>query len=162
MEPGLARQQTVEVQPLPEPTFGEMMKQWWTLQAEMEPIVEKLKTLRDTEQKLRLNIIQASFKPEPGIAFLEGTQYRDLGNGYRLKAELKVERKVQEEMLANNNIVKMLADAKINLQELLRTKHEVNVKPMRQLTTEQQKLFDTILVISQPMPTMEVVPPKEK
>lgn len=159
MEP--ASQQVVEVQPVPEPTFEEMMSKWYALMEEMRPLAEKILELRTKEQELRKNIIFASFKPEPGKAFLEGVQYRELGKGYRLKADLKVERKVQEEMLSNEAVLKMITEAKINLQELLRIKHEVNVKPMRQLTAEQQKLFDTLLVITQPMPTMEVIPPKE-
>lgn len=156
-----ASQQTVQVQPVPQPTFEEMMNKWYALMEEMRPLAEKILEIRTKEQELRKNIIAASFKPEPGKAFLEGTQYRELGNGYRLKADLKIERKVQEDKLTPETC-DLMKNNLINLDELLRVKHEVNVKPMRQLTAEQQKLFDTLLVITQPMPTMEVVPPKEQ
>jgi hypothetical protein len=154
-----ASQSTVEVQPVPEPTFDEMMTQWYKLLAEIKPIREQLKPLIEAEQKLRQNIIAAVFKPEEGQAFVEGVKYRDLGQGWRLQATLKVERKVIEDSITEE-VKSVMRERGINLDELLRVKHEVNVKPMRQLTAEQAKLFDTLLYITQPMPTMEIIPPK--
>ena len=122
--------------------------------AEWERLKDELTRIKQQEIALRRKIFGAFFTVE------EGTEYRPLGNGYRLKAIAKLDRNID---IAHFDTMRpQFKDAKINPDDLVKYKPELVLSEYRKLTKEQQHLVDLTLIIKPGAPTLEIVAPKEE
>lgn len=127
------------------------LTRWHNLQKQLEPY----KKLQEQEMALRKEIIAEMF---PNA--LEGTNVLQLGNGWRLRATIKLDRKVEVEKLAATK--EELIKRGVNPDRLLRYKPELVVKEYRTLTEEQQKVMDYAITTKPASPQLELVAPTEE
>jgi len=130
----------------------QLIKEWDDLKAQVEAVA---KPLIDKERALRQLVADAMFD-EPH----EGTNYVDLESEWRLKLTYKLDRKIDEAMLAT--VKEQLASMNVSIDKIVKWKPEVVLKAYRELTAEQMNVFDQAVVIKPGTPALEMVPPKEK
>lgn len=87
----------------------------------------------------------------------EGTNTAILPDGYQLKGVFPVTRDV--EIAAFTVLKDKFIEAKINVDALIVWKPSLAVAPYRELTAEQNKLFDQCLIVKDGTPALEIVPP---
>lgn len=137
----------------------EMLLIWNAVRKEMAPIAELIMPLASKEMALRKRIIETAFPLVNGeVMSVEGTKYKDLANGWKMKGVIKVERKLDE--AAWPAVEEQLQKLLIATGPLVRRKPELVVKEYKQLTKEMQKIVDQALDIKMGTPTLEIVPPK--
>lgn len=128
--------------------------------AEWYQLKDEIQIFRDTkmarEMELRKEISLRLF-PLP----IEGTNSMAMPEGWTMKMQYKLDRKVDDEKLKQMKI-EMMGKFQIDADRFLRYKTEVQVKEYRTLTEEQRKVFDTALEIKPESPILDLVPPKEK
>lgn len=122
------------------------LEEWYTLQAELSVIKEK-------EQTLRMKIFKGMFN-DP----VEGTNTIDLPDGFALKGKRVINRSVDE--AAFKASIEELASNGIPTDEIIRYKPELAVSVYRKLTAEQMHLMDTVLIVKDGMPGLEIMKPK--
>lgn len=140
-----------------EPSTQAMIDEWYSYMAAIEPLATQMAPFIMKEKALRAAIVAILWpadKPEN-----EGTQRADLPLGYKLKANVKIDRKVIEEVV--EDMIINLQKAMINTTDLFKTKHELNLKVYRSLTAEQQKMVNSCLDIKPASPTLELELPKK-
>jgi hypothetical protein len=123
------------------------------LLAEWQRLAHELGRLKSQEFLLRARVFQHFF-PTPE----EGTNKCPLGKGYTLKANYPLNRTVDPEALKSHD--NELKAALIDTELVIKYKPEVVTSCYRQLTAEQQKLFDTVLTIKPGAPALEITKPK--
>jgi hypothetical protein len=116
-------------------------------------LTQKLSDIKAAEMELRKKIFAAYFT-NPN----EGTNTHPLSDGWVLKGQYKIDRKVDEAVLTTLSTV--FKDHKIVVKDLVTYKPELNIRAYRDLDEEQQKLFNQALVIKPGSPAMEIVKPK--
>ncbi len=129
------------------------LERWYVMQ-------EQLKKLKDEEVALRRKIFKTFF-PTP----TEGTNSHSLPDSYLLKADYKIDRKVDEPALNTNTPA--LRELGVDPDKLVRWKPELAVKEYRKLQgddTEAGKkrlhLFDQCIIIKpSETPSLEIVLP---
>ncbi len=115
---------------------------------------EAAKTVIERERVLRAELVAMAFpKPKEGVNSLA------LPEGWTLKADYKLDRKVDEAALESvvENMAKKFG---IDGHLLVRYKPELDKKNYKALTAEQQKVFDECLVIKPGSPQLELKAPK--
>lgn len=117
--------------------------------------VTQLAKLKASEMLLRKKIFTFFFK-EPK----EGTNTHIMPDGFQLKGDHVINRKV-DEPLYRTMIDEFVANG-INPHELVRYKPELNTTAYRELTAEQQHLFDQCLIVSDGSPSLKITPPSKK
>lgn len=122
------------------------LEEWYTLQAELSVIKEK-------EQTLRMKIFKGMFH-DP----VEGTNTTDLADGFVIKGKRVINRTVDE--AAFKASIEELASNGIPTDEIIRYKPELAVSVYRKLTAEQMHLMDTVLIVKDGMPGLEIMKPK--
>jgi hypothetical protein len=123
------------------------------LLVEWQRLAHELGRLKSQEFLLRTRVFEHFF-PAP----TEGTNKAPLGKGYTLNATYPLNRTVDTEALhARDNELKAAA---IDTELLVKYKPEVVTSIYRQLTAEQQKLFDTVLTIKPGAPALKITAPK--
>ena len=122
------------------------MERWYTVQ-------EQLSKLKNEEQLLRQKIFKGMF-PNPK----EGTNNLDLPDGYVLKGKRTINRTVDE--AAFKASIEELAKNGIATDAIVKFKPELVTSTYRELTEEQRNLFDTVLIVKDGMPGLEIVKPK--
>lgn len=122
------------------------LERWFTVQAE-------LSKLKNEEQLLRTKIFRGKF---PNAE--EGTNNLELGDGYVLKGKRVINRSVDE--AAFKTLQEELAKHGIPTDQIVKYKPELVTSVYRKLTAEQMHLFDTVLIIKDGMPGLEIVKPK--
>lgn len=130
----------------------QLIREWDDLKAQVETVA---KPLIEKERALRQLVADAMFD-EP----TEGTNYTPLEGGWKLKLVYKLDRKIDEAMLAT--VKEQLAAMNVSLDRVVKYKPEVILKEYRELTAEQMNVFDQAIVIKPGTPALEMVPPKEK
>ena len=125
---------------------GEDITNWYDAQ-------KKLEVLKDYELKLRNKIFKGCFKNPR-----EGVNKFPLTEGWILKADHKINRKVDEALLTA--MAPKFREVGINPDVLVKWKPELAVSEYRKLTEEEHKLFDQVLEIKEGTPQMEIVLPK--
>lgn len=115
----------------------------------------QLAKLRVSEMLLRKKIFNGYF-PTPK----EGANNHTLPDNYILKATHVVDRKIDEPMLVA--LWDDLVAEGINMNALIVKKPELVMKAYRELTEEQRKKFDQVLIIKDGSPSLEIVPPSTK
>ena len=132
---------------IPENTVTQAdLERWYTVQ-------KQLSKLKGEEQLLRQKIFAGMF-PDPK----EGTNSVDLADGFVIKGKRVINRTVDD--AAYKASIEELAKAGIPTDEIIRYKPELAVSAYRKLTEEQTHLMDTVLIIKDGMPGLEIVKPK--
>lgn len=114
---------------------------------------EKLGKLKVQEEILRRKIFGGWF---PNA--VEGVNKLDLPDGYVLKATRIINRSVDDAAFRASQ--EELAKAGIPTDQIVAYKPELKVGVYRKLTDEQIHLMDTVLIVKDGMPQMEIVKPK--
>jgi hypothetical protein len=141
--------------------FLSKLAEWNKLQANIKSLVAQ-------EAEMRRSLFGSAF---PQLN--EGTDYFDLGNGYRLKGvqgtSYSLNNSVKEGLktdAAVEQIEKLGPAAEVYAEKLINWKPELSVKAYKDLllTDPLQKrikdIIDTVLTTKPSMPTMEIVAPK--
>lgn len=132
--------------PANEPDLNTLLKQW----------ADQRKTLaaaKAAESMLRKSVFHRLF-PAP----VEGTQYADLGGGWRMKCQLPYNRKIDERVLPA--VLKELPDG--TEDKLVRYKPDLDVKYYKGMPEEMRAVFDECLTTEPGSPQLSFVPPKEE
>lgn len=114
--------------------------------------VQQVKPWLEKERELRKEVA-ALLVDYP----IEGTNYVPLPAGWSIKLTHKLSRKVDEAALSAS--LESLREAGLNPMALLEYKPSLRTKLYKGLTPEQRNEFDSILVISEASPTLELLPP---
>ncbi len=122
------------------------LEQWYKIH-------EKLTKLKNEEQLLRTKIFKGMFHDPK-----EGTNSVDLADGYVLKGKRVINRTVDD--AAFKSSIEELAKNGIPTDEIVKYKPELVTSAYRKLTEEQIQLFDTVLIVKDGMPGLEIVKPK--
>lgn len=133
------------------PEMQEKLTAWHSALNEataVKPIIEK-------EQALRKEIV-ALFFPTPK----EGTNTTALTGGWTLKANYKIDRKIDEPALAA--VVEQLRALGHNVDPVVNNKPTLDTKAYKMLPPDVAKIFDAALTIKPGSHTLELVPPKKK
>lgn len=89
----------------------------------------------------------------------EGTNYFDLGNGYRLKYVHKLSRKIDTALFTN--LLPMFAQNGIDQNQLAEFKPELKVTYYKKTLSDEQRLIvNQCVTVSPAAGTLEFVPPK--
>lgn len=132
--------------PVVEAATQEDLNEWWR-------IAQELDKLKPAEMQLRKKIYATYFQaPE------EGTNKCPLTQGWVLKAQCVITRKVDKPLLTTNKAE--LEAAGIAVDSLVEWKPELKVSEYRKLSDEQRKLFDKCLDIKEGSPQLDIVLPK--
>lgn len=136
--------------PEPQVTIG-TIAEWFNKKKE-------LATLKTTEMLLRKRIFNHFFKqPKEGA---NNVPMPD-GSAYKLCGTHVVNRKVDEPVM--RTMWDDLCKQGIPMNDLIKMKPELSVSAYRELTAEQQKLFDQVLIVSDGSPDLEIkAPPKPR
>lgn len=122
------------------------LEEWYKLK-------KKLAETKVKEELLRKKIF-AGYFPEAH----EGTNSMPLPDGYVLKAVRTINRSVDD--AAFRSSLEELAKHGIPTDEIVKYKPELAIGTYRKLTAENQKLMDTVLVVKDGMPQLDIVKPK--
>lgn len=112
-----------------------------------------LEKVKAQEILLRNKIFKGKF-PNPR----EGTNNLDIGDGYFLKATHVINRSVDD--AAFKASIEEFAKAGIPTDQIVRYKPELATGKYRGLTEEQRHLMDTVLIIKDGTPGLEITQPK--
>lgn len=124
----------------------EEMSEWFNLTVELARVKER-------EMELRKKIFGAYFPMAS-----EGVNDFPLAGGFVLKGTRKIDRKVDEAMLAAKQ--NELLEKKIPVSSLIKWKPELVTKEYRKLTDADRIIFEQILDIKDGAPSVEIVKPK--
>lgn len=128
--------------------------------AEWYRLKEELTRIKASEMLLRTKIYHALFK-EP----VEGTNTLPLNDGWVMKAKRVINRSIDQAALLVNSQedpethMSALTSHGINPASLVVWKPELVLKAYRELTEEQQKIFNECLVIKDGSPDLSIVLP---
>lgn len=122
---------------------------------------EKLKKLKAEEMLMRMKIYNGLF----AATAVEGTNSMDLHAGWKLKAQRKIDRKVDIPVLQafihkpDANTPSKFEEAGLNMDDLIEWKPELKLRAYRALSEAQVAVFDQVLSIKDGSPSMEIVLP---
>ena len=131
----------------------ELLLRW----AELKTELEKAKTL---EMELRKYIVKREF---PNAK--EGTNNLELGNGYKLKAEIKYNYKIDNENIDSvlEDIAKIGNEGHIIAERLIKWAPSLSLTEYRNILNQDiKKKIDSVLTITDGAPTLTIVEPKAK
>lgn len=122
---------------------------------EWEKLHNQLALLKAKEMDLRKRIY-AHYFPAPK----EGTNNHSLAEGYLLKAQRKIDRKVnQEDLLALASEGGPFLQAGIDANSLIRWVPELEIKAYRALPDDKRIIFEQCLTIKDGSPQLDIVLP---
>lgn len=118
---------------------------------------------KEAESILRAQVIQAVFTPKP---LTEGYQTLELGNGYSLKANFRVNRKFT---IDSDSLIEFLNQFGTASEEafeisdkIVRWKGELSVSTYNALPVHFRHMFDAIIIASDGTPALELITPKSE
>ena len=114
-----------------------------------------LKVITEPEMTLRKTIFAEAF-PEA----VENTNTLELGEGWKLKANNKYTRVIDESTLTGT--LAELREMKVNTDLLVENKPVLDMKMYRLLTAEQHQVLSQSVTTKPAAPELELVAPKEK
>lgn len=121
--------------------------------AEWQRLSEEIKTLQSLEKDLRQKIFLESF---PTLE--DGTDYIELGNGYRLKGVAKLNYTLDD----NDKVIKMLPTlSPVASERIVNWTPKLSVKEYKLLSEEDRAKVDAVLEIKKGLPSIEIVEPKK-
>lgn len=124
----------------------EKIGQWNELQRQLEAIKQQ-------ELTLRKELFEEAFA-NPA----EGTNTLDLPEGWKLKGNYKLNRKLDEAALPE--VLKELRKLHVKTDSLIKYKPELSTTEFRKLTPEQEKVLAAAMVTTPGTPSLELVAPK--
>lgn len=119
---------------------------------EWSKAAQKAAEFQALERQLRKELVERIFGEDAG----KGTHNKELNNGFKLKAVIKENTRVDEAALAS------LGFTKAELKDTIKYKPEFRVTGYKALPEDKQKLLDQALIVRPGMPELTIVPPKEK
>lgn len=126
--------------------------------------VSDLDAAKKRESELRKKVIDGNFPNNPEGP-ISGTQTVDLGNGYKIKAEFKLnyrlENKNQELDKALDAIVNTFEEGDYVARNLVKWKPELSMTEYKKLPNEIKSVIDEALVVTQGLPSLKFIQPKE-
>lgn len=134
-------------------TNDELLMHWKNIKTQAE-------TLKITEADLRKYIVQHMF---PNAK--EGTNNQDLGNGYKLKAEIKYNYKIDNNKIDNvlEDIATMGNEGSIVAERLIKWTPSLSLTEYRDILNQDiKKKIDSALTITDAMPTLSIIEPKTR
>lgn len=114
---------------------------------------EQLRKLKAAEQLLRQKIFKGKFPDAQ-----EGTNSYPMEDGYVLKGKRVINRDVDD--AAFKAMHEDLVKAGVPTDMIVKYKPSLATSVYRELTAEQRNLFDSVLIIKDGMPGLEIVKPK--
>ena len=105
------------------------------------------------ESLLRAKIVKTFFATPK-----EGTNYHELGAGYKLKLVHKIDRSIDAPLYTN--LATQFKDLEIDTDQLAETKLSLKVAFYKKLTEEQRLVVDQCITSKPGSPTLEFVKPK--
>ena len=140
-----------------DPVLEDLLGQWLAATASITALKHQLDPIVASEHRLRKDIASYAFSKESK----EGTHYYDLPNDWRLKCAKALDRKVDKAVLSSV-LNEYRSRFGVAPDECFEYKPQLVVSKYRKLTDEQRTLLDLALTITEKMPEVEVLPPKEK
>lgn len=123
------------------------MNEWYTL-------TQQLPGIKAREMELRKKIFGANF-----VNPVEGTNTKPLADGWVLKGQYKIDRKVDEAAL--ETLSSVFKEHKIPVKDLVKWSPELVTSAYRELDEDQEKIFNQALLIKPGSPSLEIVKPKK-
>lgn len=121
-------------------------------------ISKQAKKAADEEMTLRKYIVKRQFPDAE-----EGTHNLDLGSGYKLKTELKLNYNVGKTVV---EVLKEIANideiGKSIAENLVSWSPKLKVGEYRKIDNKYKDIFNKVLTITEGSPTLEIVEPKER
>lgn len=122
---------------------------------EWEKMTRELAILKEKEMTLRKRVYRTFFKDPK-----EGTNTHQLGEGWLLKAQRKIDRKVDigtlQALSAENALFWQHG---INANELIDWKPELKIKAFKSLPEDKRKIFEQCLIIKDGSPQVDITLP---
>ena len=106
------------------------------------------------EAILRAKIVKTFFATPK-----EGTNYHELGKGYKLKLVHKIDRKIDAPLYTN--LLPQFKEHEIDTDQLAETQLSLKVAFYKNLTDEQKQVVDQCITSKPGSPTLEFVKPKD-
>lgn len=134
-------------------TNDELLMHWKNIKTQAE-------TLKVAEADLRKYIVKRMFPNGK-----EGTNNRELGNGYKLKAEIKYNYKIDNEKIDSvlEEIAKIGNEGNIIAERLIKWAPSLSLTEYRNILNQEiKKKIDSVLTITDGMPTLSIIEPKSK
>lgn len=126
---------------------------------------EALAFAKEHEMKLRLELAKAEFKFDEN-ALEAGTENIELGNGYKLKCEKKINYSLNNKDdavdKALTKIEKSGAEGAFIVDRLVRWKPELSVSEYKKLDPKYKKIIDEVVTTKAATPSLTLVEPKAK
>lgn len=131
---------------------------------EWQEAVKQLAAAKNAEAALRKQVLVECFDFEADDR--EGTQNVELGNGYKLKAVFKLNRRLNNKDEAVDKVLTKIeksgAEGQFIAERLVKWKPELALSEYKKLPEKFKKLIDEVLTASPGMPALELVVPKSK
>ena len=137
----------LNIKPVRQQADETMLHRWYELNTQ-------LAQLREEEMNLRKAIFDTYFQEAK-----EGVNNHTLPDGFVLKGKRVVNRTIDKGAL--NASIEGFRVMGILVDEVVDWKPSLKVSAYRKLTPEQQKVFDSVLVVKDGTPGLEIVAPKE-
>jgi len=126
--------------------------------------VKTIAAAKDAEAALRKEVLKECFNFESDER--EGTENVELGNGYKLKAVFKLNRRLDNKDegvdKALTKIEKSGPEGQFVADRLVKWKPELSLSEYKKLPDKFKKLIDEVLTASPGTPSLELVEPKAK
>lgn len=113
-----------------------------------------LEQIKERENLLRKEIFALAF-PTPK----EGSNTLDIGNGYKLVGEYKINRTL--DIAAFDQARESMVDLGIDPRELVKFTPELIIGPYKKLNPDQMKLVDFCITSKPGLPGLSIKPPSE-
>lgn len=131
-----------------QPAYMKILYDW-------DEAVKALAAAKERESELRMAVYQASFdNPQ------EGTNSKDLCQGWVLKAKKTINRKMDESQISA--IREQLAEAKGSLDSVVEYKPKLSISGYKKLPPEHRKIVDAMITEEEGTPQLEIVLPAKK
>jgi hypothetical protein len=140
--------ENLNIKPVRQQADETMLHRWYELNTQ-------LAQLREEEMNLRKAIFDTYFQEAK-----EGVNNHTLPDGFVLKGKRVVNRTIDKGAL--NASIEGFRVMGILVDEVVDWKPSLKVSAYRKLTPEQQKVFDSVLVVKDGTPGLEIVPGAKK
>lgn len=130
----------------PEAVTQDDLNHWFEL-------TKQLENVKKQEMDLRKKIFAFYFQHPK-----EGTNTAPLTDGWVLRGQYKIDRKIDEATLLT--LAPMLREKGVPVDSLVKYKPELATTVFRTLTLDQLKLFEQVMVSKPGSPSLEIVLPK--
>ena len=129
-----------------------------------EAAATALATAKEIELNLRKSVVEAFYPAEHDDSRAEGTRSLDLGNGFKLKAVFKMNRRIDIGKVndALECIENVDAEGRFIAERIIRFKPELDKKEYDTCPAKYRRFIDEILTISPATPALEIIEPKAK